>query len=89
MGHWKDTSSWSQSDKDRSTPTAWTWEGKTFDVVVHHLYGCGDGWYVSCCRGALDISRRPLSSSNAEDAKAEALSLVQGILVRMLREIGG
>ncbi|MCO7127770.1 hypothetical protein NIE88_18655 [Sporolactobacillus shoreicorticis] len=47
-----------------------------FRVVLHRVIGL-EGWFVSCY--GLNVEKRELESEELEDAKKEALELIDGI----------
>jgi hypothetical protein len=71
---WKNTTNYSQTERDR-TPREWTIEpAKGLRIIIHHYLGCGDAWFVSC--HGINLSQRQLQNIDVEDAKSEALSVV-------------
>lgn len=73
---WKDTSSYSQTDKVR-IPNCWDIQVGAFCVTVHHhIHYPKDTWLVSC-RG-LDVSQVPLNSKDISQAQPEALKYILG-----------
>lgn len=81
---WKDVSSRSQGQKDR-TPTAWELRTEEIRVTVHrHVYNPA-AWFVSCYD--LGIEARELSPKDADGAKAAALNAVKVRLREMLESL--
>jgi hypothetical protein len=75
MVEWKDTSSFSQNDKDR-TPREWTAKVGLFRVTVHHhMHYEPDAWLLSTVPDLFE--RQELGSTEIEKAKAQALALVR------------
>jgi hypothetical protein len=82
---WKNTSSFSQNEKDR-TPNEWTLKipAAGLSICVHrHIHYPPDQWMFSCNR--LDISCKLLASKSIDDAKAEAVEIVEETL-RIMHE---
>lgn len=70
---WKDETSYSRADTDR-TPRTWVLESKLLRVTVHrHIYYPGK-WLLSCERVSVDTI--PLESTEIDDAKREAVRVV-------------
>ena len=81
---WKNITSYSQSDKDR-TPR--TWEaafGKTRIVVTRHIDYEKDQWIMRC--HALTLERL-LASKDINEAACQAKAIVQAHLEQMLRDL--
>lgn len=73
--NWKDESSWSRSDIDR-TPKTWSSEVGQFRAVVTRRHGLS-GWYVEF---ANLFNYKPLMAAEIEEAKREACFLIYGLL---------
>lgn len=83
---WKNTSSFSQGDKDR-TPNCWTTKAGRIRIVVHrHIHHAPDVWLLSC--DALRIGNE-LKSRDIEDAKGEALAIVRTFLEEAIAGLTG
>jgi hypothetical protein len=82
---WRDISSFSREDKDR-TPRAFELRTESMRVAVHrHMYYPGR-WMLSVY-GTLEVQMRPLEAEDIEDAKAEALAYVRRRLGDLLVEV--
>jgi len=69
---WKDTTSWSRSDKDRTEPKAVTCQVAHVRLTVHrHIHYPGK-WLASCSPEVLH-SPMVLDATTLENAKREAL----------------
>ena len=82
---WKDATSYSRDDKDR-TPRTWSVEiipGMRAAVTRRHGL---NGWYLNC---EPWFTARPLESIAIEDAKAEAEALLKSRAAAMLKAING
>lgn len=76
---WKDDTSYSRSDTDR-TPRVWAVEGDPLRLKVHRRHGIVGIWFASC-----DLfERRELIAKEAEAAQAEAVALVVARLQKAL-----
>ena len=74
---WKDTSSYSRDDKDR-TPNSFDMYIHNLRISVHrHIHHPPDVWLVSITPGSLS---HELKSKDIEAAKAEALNFCLGWL---------
>lgn len=71
---WKDTTIYSQSDKDRDLQE---WSIASLDLSVHRHIDYPGRWLMTA-RGD-DLQRRGLTSRNIKDAKQEALRLLYEI----------
>ena len=80
---WKDTSSFSQSDKER-IPNAFEVEGISFRLIVHRLIYC-EGWSMSCYN--MKIEGKPLKAKEVSVAQEEAVLVVHQRLRQMLKEL--
>jgi hypothetical protein len=82
---WKDTSSFSQSDKDR-TPNQFTYQTKSLRIIIHRRMHMGDLWFWSCYEiGKRD---REMLAVTVEQAQKEALRDVRCSVAAMLDELG-
>jgi hypothetical protein len=71
---WKDASSYSKSDTDRS-PNCWVAKAGNLRLTLHrHIHYPKDTWLLSC---APFFDKRVLLSKDIVEAKSEALSLVR------------
>lgn len=75
MSRWRNTSSYSRSETDR-TPNEWTAElgehrGR---IVVHTLHHCPGKWFVSAYPSGPQS--RQLTAGTPEEAQTEAIDLV-------------
>ncbi len=85
MPQWKDTSSYSRGEKDR-TPNSWSLKVGIFDLIVHHhIYYEPSQWLASCSPYVFD--NRELKSKDIKKAKAEALKLLKGLLNEAIEEL--
>lgn len=82
---WKDVTSFSQGDTDR-TPRSWTANAGRIRIDVHrHIHYPPDVWLLSC--DALRIDNNELPSRDIEDAKCEAVAVVRGLLEAAIGEM--
>jgi hypothetical protein len=82
---WKDTTSFSQGEKDR-TPRCWTAKAGRVQIVVHrHIHFPPDAWLLSCA--ALRIDNRQLKSKDVDEAKQEAVRIVRELLEEAICEM--
>ena len=85
MIEWKDTSSWSRGDVDR-TPKSWTAEIGRFRLVVHrHRSYEPDKWLATCYPGVF--SEFELASKDVDEAKCQAVAKLQAVCSDVIREI--
>lgn len=78
---WKDISSYSRYDKDR-TPHTWELRIGTVKLCVTRHVDCNpDEWMVQCSQTTFNM--RVLKAKDTEDAKTEALALLH----REIREV--
>jgi hypothetical protein len=82
---WKDTTMWSQSDKDRSVPQEWTLNTGKLRIVVHHYMGCGDVWFLTCYD--IGVERFDLQITDTHLAKAVAVKTVKAQLSSMSQSL--
>lgn len=81
---WKDTTSYSQSDKER-IPRSWTIKSKNITVTVHrHRHYDKDVWLLSCYP-IYDCDK--LKNKDLKLAQNEALELVKDYIEKQLSEI--
>lgn len=81
---WIDTTSYSQSDKER-IPRAWTIRSENLTITVHrHIYHDPDVWLISC-QHICDCKK--LKSKDIELAKNEALNYVASCINNLSLEI--
>lgn len=81
---WIDTTSYSQSDKER-TPRVWTIKSKSLAITVHrHRHYDPDIWLLSCPH-ICDC--KELKSKDIELAKNEALNYVAAYINGLSSEI--
>jgi len=81
---WKDESTFSQGDTDRS-PRVWRAKaGKVLITVHRHIHHPKDAWLVSC---APFFDTKSLASKSADDAKAEAIALVRAEINAALKSL--
>ena len=80
---WKDQTSYSQNEKDR-TPRVLTLEADNIRISVHRYIGL-DGWFLSTRPDMFDKST--LVSTNIEDAKIEAIQKVTSRLLEMVESL--
>lgn len=80
---WKDATSYSQGQKDR-TPTCWEGRTKHLRVIVHFTR-YDSGWYLSCYD--LGIRDQKLAGATPELAQAEALLKLEVYLLALAAEI--
>ena len=85
--HWKDVSSWSRDEKDRSQPKAWEAQIGMFRLTVHrHIYYPPDTWLASCRPDVFD--KLELRSKGVFEAKCEAVAKLRAICEDALKAIG-
>ena len=82
---WKDTTSYSQSDKER-IPRSWTIKSVELSITVHrHRDYDKDVWLLSCVN--LHIDCKQLGNKDIELAKNEALNYVASYINILSSEI--
>lgn len=82
--HWKDVSSFSRGDKDR-TPKAWSFEAGKLKISVHrHIHYPPETWLATC---EPFFSNKELTEENEASAKAEALNSIQTLLENAINDI--
>ena len=85
MIEWKDTSSWCNSDVDR-TPNSWTTHIGRFRLVVHrHRDYEPDQWLATCYPDVF--CQFELSSKDVDEAKCQAVAKLQCICEDVIREV--
>jgi hypothetical protein len=82
--YWKDTTSFSQREKDRAPRTWQRWDGLLRMTVHRHIHYPPDRWLLSCDPW---FDKRELSSVDATKAKAEAVELVMQVLEGALNSL--
>lgn len=81
---WRDVTSYSQSDKDR-TPRTWEVRfGGLRITVTRHIDYKKDQWLL-CCNN-LNL-KRPLASKDVKEAACQAKAMVQAHLEQLLRDL--
>jgi predicted transcriptional regulator len=55
------------------------------EISIHHMVYDEEHWYLSCHR--VEISRRQLDSSDLEDAKIEAVKIIESKLKTQYKEL--
>jgi hypothetical protein len=84
MAEWKDTSSYSRSDTDR-TPRTWRMTLKRLSfVVTRHRDYAPDEWVFRCHELGLEAK---LKSKGQEEAKQEALRIMRRVIKETLDEL--
>lgn len=82
---WKDISSFSQSDKDR-TPRTWRAKFGLFDLILtRHIHYDADAWVASCEPGVFGDT--VMDSKEVYDAAAQAVAALQFKLKAAIGEI--
>jgi len=82
---WKDVSSFSRSDTDR-TPKAFEYRTKSLRISVHRsIYGAKVDWFVTCYD--VRIEKHPLAAMPAEEAMTEGMAHVKARLAAMISEL--
>lgn len=71
---WKDISTYSKGDVDRSSNSLLAKAGKLTICVHRHIHYPADTWLLSC-KPFFDL--KVLKSKNIDEAKAEAIELVR------------
>ena len=87
---WKDESGYSYTVGQRRgevEPSIWAFDSKHLRVSVHRLIGL-DGWYASV-RGFLNFKDRRLKSTEIDEAKSEAIRLVEQQTLELLMDVFG
>jgi hypothetical protein len=82
---WKDKTCWRREEKDRSIPRIMTAEIGEFRLSVHRHIGLPGVWKVSCKPDVIPCVE--LKSADLEDAKCEAVAMLESICERALNEI--
>ena len=81
---WKDCSSYSQGDTER-TPSDWRLRSDDFTICVHrHIHYPKDQWLLSC---DPFYNKYPLKSKDIEKAKEDSLLMVLGKLTINLKKM--
>ena len=85
--HWKDISSWSRTEKDRSEPKSWEAQIGMFRLIVHrYIHYPPDAWLASC---RADVFQKlELKSKDIDEAKREAVEKLKVICADALKAIG-
>jgi hypothetical protein len=84
MRTWKDVSSYSRDDKDR-TPVSWQLKvGSMAVVVTRYIYAAKDEWTLSC---PPFYNHKVLQSKDIDEAKSEAIAMVMTHLDVALQHI--
>lgn len=84
MATWKDVSSYSKSDTDRSPKSVELVAGRVRIAVTRYIHNPGV-WHLNC--DALRFNYRELESEELEAAKAEALRIVHAELASAAEEV--
>lgn len=86
MPAWEDSSSWSQSESDRSVPKSWKLQLGQFRLDVHHhIHHEPDVWLVSCYPELFCLAK--LASKDVDEAKCQAVAKLQVVLQEALADI--
>lgn len=83
---WKDRTSYSYSDKDR---TARTWELRTSKFIItvtRHIDLPPDQWQVTTSLG-LEVPKRVLKNKDIDKAKQEAVDYVRKYILECLESV--
>lgn len=81
---WKDVSSWSRSETDR-TPKSWEIRlGGILVFVTRHIHYAKDDWVLRCEAFFGDMA---LESKDIDEAKAEAVRIVRQAAQRVVDDI--
>lgn len=84
--NWEDTTSYTQSDKER-IPRIWQLRIGKMRLVVHrHLHHDPDQWLMTV-HGDINIDNRPLLQKDLDKAKREALAALHNTLDRLCRDV--
>jgi len=87
MIQWKDVSSWSRTETDRSEPKSWEAKIGVFRLTVHrHIHYPPDTWLASCQPDVFD--KLELRSKKIDEAKGEAVAKLKVICADALKAIG-
>jgi hypothetical protein len=78
---WKDVTTYSQGEKER-IPRIWEVRFGRARLSVHRVHGI-DGWYATC----LFWDRKSLQSDTVDEAKREAVKLLETELETALNEL--
>ena len=76
MIEWKDTSSWSRNEKDRSVPKEWTAQVGKFTLIIHHHIDYDPDKWLLTCRPFL-FEAHELASTDIGLAKCQAVAKLQ------------
>ena len=83
---WKNESSFSQSDKDR-TPNCWVAKAGCFKLTVHrHIHHSPTAWLLSC--DGVRLECRELAATDIDAAKQEAIEIVYKRLIDSVEAMG-
>ena len=85
MIEWTDTTSYSQGQRGKVTPSQWTIESGRIAVTIHRYAGCGDVWFVTC--HAIKVVTHELQSEKLSDARIEALAIVKDAVAAIKRDV--
>lgn len=88
---WKDESGYSYTPGRRRgevEPSVWGFSTPRVRVSVHRYVGIADAWFLSV-HGDLHIDRKQLRSTDLEEAKAEALALIESKLAAVMIDLFG
>jgi hypothetical protein len=88
MNTWEDATSYSRGEKNR-TPSMWrVVTDKGMRVFVHrHIHYAPDQWLLSCYTPDL-CQNVVLKSTEADEAKREALDLIQSATMELSNSVG-
>lgn len=81
---WKNTTTYSQGEKDRTPRTYEARAGVIRIVVTRHIHFDASAWVLSA-HPFFDLHE--LASSEVEDAKREAMKLVRGALSNAMNQL--
>ncbi len=85
MSDWKDITSYSRSDTDK-TPKSWALKAGPFRLVVHRHIHYGPNQWLATCPGVFE--HQELESEDADRAKLEAELLLRTLLVTSIGHLG-
>lgn len=81
---WKDITTFSRGDKERTPRTYEIILGAVVLTVTRWIHGDPGRWYLDC---SLLVGRRELQSIDIEGAKREAMLLLKALLQTSLSEV--
>ena len=84
---WTDTTSYSQGQRGKKTPTCWSWQSERLRITVTcgHIYVPGQ-WVMHCYPLGIDTLKL-IDVVTKEHAQQKAIHIVKGHLNEMIKEL--